>query len=196
MNEFIYFNGAFISPTGAKIPAASSTALYGRGIFTTLAVYGGQPFLWDKHWRRLANNAVTIGIDLAEHTENSTRKALSEIIEKNGVADGRARITFFDERPSSIWPSESDKKTSLHIMTGDRRPVSGNFRLTISPYPVNSRSPLAGVKSCNYLENLLAYDEAKGRGFDEAIRVNERGEVTSAVMANIFWLTSVPTLVE
>lgn len=188
MSEVVYFNGAFIFPPDAKIPAASSTALFGRGIFTTIAICGGQPFLWDKHWRRLTHNAAKIGIDLSDHTENSTRKALSEIIEKNGVGDGRARITFFDERPSSIWPSESDKKTSLHIMTGDRRPVSGNFRLTISPYPVNSRSPLADVKSCNYLENLLAYDEAKERGFNEAIRINERGHITSDCMANVFWL--------
>jgi branched-subunit amino acid aminotransferase/4-amino-4-deoxychorismate lyase len=44
------------------------------------------------------------------------------------------------------------------------------------------------VKSCNYLENLLAKDQAKLRGFDEAIRINERSEVTSACMANLFWL--------
>jgi branched-subunit amino acid aminotransferase/4-amino-4-deoxychorismate lyase len=63
------------------------------------------------------------------------------------------------------------------------------FRVTTSPYPVNSRSPLAGIKSCNYLENILAIDEAKGRGFHEAIRVNERGHVTSGCMANVFWLS-------
>ena len=49
-------------------------------------------------------------------------------------------------------------------------------------------SPLAGVKSCNYLENLLAFDDARKRGFDEALRLNERGEIASACMANIFWL--------
>ncbi|MEP6788123.1 MAG: aminotransferase class IV, partial [Acidobacteriota bacterium] len=47
---------------------------------------------------------------------------------------------------------------------------------------------LAGVKSCNYLEKIIALDEAKARGFDEVIQVNERGFITSAVMANVFWL--------
>jgi branched-subunit amino acid aminotransferase/4-amino-4-deoxychorismate lyase len=58
----------------------------------------------------------------------------------------------------------------------------------ISPFAVNSRSPLAGVKSCSYLENLMAIEGAKACGFDEAIRLNERGEITSACMANLFWL--------
>lgn len=188
MNEFIYFNGVVISAADAKIPAASSASLYGKGIFTTTAICAGESFRWEKHWRRLTHDAAKIGIDLSEHTEASTRNALEEIIGKNGLGDGRARITFLDERPSSVWPLQSDKKTSLLIMTGDQRSVPANFRLTVSPYPVNSRSPLAGVKSCNYLENTLAFDEAKEHGFNEAIRINERGHVTSGCMANVFWL--------
>jgi branched-subunit amino acid aminotransferase/4-amino-4-deoxychorismate lyase len=35
---------------------------------------------------------------------------------------------------------------------------------------------------------LIAKDEAKSRGFDEAIQLNERGEIASACMANLFWL--------
>jgi branched-subunit amino acid aminotransferase/4-amino-4-deoxychorismate lyase len=46
---------------------------------------------------------------------------------------------------------------------------------------------LTGVKSCNYLENILALEEAKKRGFDEVVRINEKNEIVSAAMANIFW---------
>lgn len=49
-------------------------------------------------------------------------------------------------------------------------------------------SPLFGVKSCNYLENLLGIEEARGRGFYEAIRINHRGEIVGGCMSNIFWL--------
>lgn len=168
----------------------SAATLYGKGVFTTVAISSTKPLFWQKHWRRLKSDAGKIGIDLSEHSEHSTRNSLDEIIERNGVPDGRARITFFDERSNNIWPSESDGRTRLHIMTGDLRPLPQNFRVAVSPFTVNSRSPLAGVKSCNYLEKLMAMDEAKGRGFDEAIQVNERGNVTSATMANVFWLKS------
>jgi len=40
----------------------------------------------------------------------------------------------------------------------------------------------------NYLDNVLSWEEAHARDFDEAVRLNERGEVVSATMANIFWV--------
>jgi len=136
----------------------------------------------------LENNADKLKIDLAEFAEETTLATLAHIVEKNKVTSGRARITFFDESASAIWPFETDSKTSLLITTGDLRPVPNNFKLSVSPYTVNSRSPLAGIKSCNYLEKIVALDEAKARGFDEAVQINDRGLVASAATANVFWL--------
>ena len=166
----------------------TNASLYGKGIFTTIAICEGKTFLWQKHWRRLSANAETVDIDLSNHIESFVSNALAEVIRENRVVDGRARVTFFDESASAIWPGESIDSTTLSIITGGIRDIPDNFTLTVSPYPVNSRSPLTGVKSCNYLENLMAVEEAKTRGFHEAIRVNERSEVTSAAMANVFWL--------
>jgi branched-subunit amino acid aminotransferase/4-amino-4-deoxychorismate lyase len=162
--------------------------LYGKGVFTTVRIIGSEPFLWSKHWRRLTASTERIGIDLSGYSEASTRKALDDLVAANAVTDGRARVTFLDDRPSEIWSGSTKGQTRQSSVTGEPRAVPGNFRLTISPYPVNSRSPLAGVKSCNYLEHILALDEAKERGFGEAIRLNERAVVTSACMSNIFWL--------
>ena len=188
VNASIYLNGEVVDAADAGVAAFSSAALYGKGVFTTIAIYGGVPFLWEKHWRRLSDNAAKLGLDLSKFAEDSIREGLDEIVAKNGVVDGRARITFFDETASAIWTRDGKRRTSLSIVTGDLRPVPQPLRLSISPFPVNSRAPLAGVKSCNYLENLIAHDEAKERGFDEAIRLNEDGHITSASMANVFWL--------
>ena len=189
MHEFVSFNCKIVLARDVSISALSSSALYGNGVFSTIAIYNQQPFLWEKHWRRLESNAEKLKIDLAEFSESKTKNALAEIIKKNDVSTGRARITFFDESASKIWPVESTQTASLLITTGDMHPTSDNFRLTISLYSVNSLSPLAGVKSCNYLEKFMTLDDAKSRGFDEALQINERGEVTSAAMANVFWLT-------
>lgn len=165
----------------------SNSSLYGKGIFTTLAFRDGEVFLWEKHWRRLTDNAAKIGLDLIEHTEQSTHDALNAAIATSGFADGRARITFVDDGPSELWSNDREQKTTRSIIVAGQRIIPRPFKLTGSPYPINSRSPLAGVKSCNYLENILALDEAKQRGFHEAVRVNELGSVTCAAMANIFW---------
>lgn len=188
MHPFVSFNRQIRRAENASIPAASAAALYGKGVFTTIAVRDGQPFLWEKHWRRLRRNAESLQIDLTEFDEKSIKTALAEIIKTNKFTNGRARITFFDESSSNIWNLAFGKRTSFLITTADSQPIPENLRLTVSPFRVNSASPLAGVKSCNYLEKILALSAAKKRGFDEAVQINERGAVASACLANIFWL--------
>jgi branched-chain amino acid aminotransferase len=188
MAHFFYFNGTLRQNDRPFVHTLSSATLYGKGVFTTVAIHDRSPFLWDKHWRRLCSNAERLGINITEHRETSIRSSLKELIAVSEVVTGRARITFLDESASLIWPFKAERKTSLLITTAGLRTVPPTPRLTISPHKINSTSPLVGIKSCNYLDNILAYDEAQHRGFDEAVRVNERGEVTSACMANIFWL--------
>ena len=188
MHSLVSFNGKISGFDNVSVSALSLAALYGKGVFTTIAIHNQEPFLWQKHWLRLKENAVKLGMDLAEFSEAVTKKTLDEIIEKNGVVNGRARVTFFDESSSRIWRFEAKRKTSLLIMTADHHLIPDDFRVTISTNSVSSKPLLAGIKSCNYLENILAIDIAKQYGFDEAIRLNERGEVTSGCMANVFWL--------
>ena len=165
----------------------SSASLYGKGVFTTIAVLDGAPSLWEKHWRRLIAHATKLDINLSEYSEAEVFETLTSEIDKAQLKIGRARITFSDESESEIWSHLGEKRTTLSIITAERRPTPTEFSLTDSPHRINTTSPLTGIKSCNYLEHLLAFNEAKKRGFYEAVRVNERGEISSACMANIFW---------
>jgi branched-subunit amino acid aminotransferase/4-amino-4-deoxychorismate lyase len=188
MNKHVSFNHQILPVEKSFISAISSAALYGKGIFTTIAVYNSKPFLWVKHWRRLRENAAKIGLDLSGFGEKVIKYALSDLVLLNNLKTGRARVTLFDESASRIWNSESKNKTSLFITTAEFQKAKDKFRLTVSPFPVNSKSALANVKSCNYLENILALEDGKKRGFDEVIRFNEKDEVVSASTANIFWV--------
>ena len=188
MHNFASFNGQLCDTSSPRIPAPASGGLYGKGIFTTIAIHEGGPFLWDKHWGRIERDAARLAIDLDEFPEAATQKALGDLTTTNSIQNGRARIAFFDESSTALWPYEAKRSTGLLIMTADFRPVAEKFKLTLSPHLINSTSPLAAVKSCNYLEKIIAKDESKRRGFDEAIQLNERGEISSGCMANVFWL--------
>lgn len=188
MHKFASFNHEIFPASKININSISSAALYGKGIFTTLAIYNTEPFLWEKHWCRLIQNAGKLSIDLSFFIEKKVKDSLYQIIEKNKFSNGRCRLTFFDESSSKIWQTKSKNKTSLLIQSDELREVKQNISLTVSPFQINSTSPLAGVKSCNYLENILALENARFEGFDEAVRLNERSEITSACMANIFWI--------
>lgn len=187
MHEYIVFDNNIVSPEQCAIAAVSAAALNGTGVFTTIAIYDGLPFLWEKHWWRLTGNSAKLAIDVSMHSEVGVRKSLSDLLEANAVTNGRVRITFFDESASPFWTYATERKTGLLITTADFRTRAENFKLGTSPFASNSSSPLAGVKSCNYLEKVLALTQAKDNGFDEAIQVNEHGHVASVCMANIFW---------
>jgi len=192
MHPLIFHNDRLLAAGRARLPAITSATLHGRGVFTTLAVYGGAPFLWPAHWARLSAHAERAGVSLQGFDEPAVGAALGRVIEANKVLRGRARVTFLARALRGPWELQRTKNepaTDLLIVSGEERPVSQSaFALTISPYRTNTHSPLSGVKSVNYLEHLLCLEEARARDFDEAVVLNERGEITSAAMANIFWV--------
>jgi branched-subunit amino acid aminotransferase/4-amino-4-deoxychorismate lyase len=179
-----------VEATKARVAAVSSATLYGRGVFTTLAIYDSKPFLWSKHWQRLAAHAAKLDIDHTGCTEKSVGEAVAKLIAVNQVKDGRARVTMLARSGRDVWKAklQSTRKTDLLIMTGDPHRVPQNgVSLAVSPYRVNTFSPITGIKSLNYLDHVLSKEEARSRDFDEAVVLNERGEIVSATTANIFW---------
>jgi branched-subunit amino acid aminotransferase/4-amino-4-deoxychorismate lyase len=206
----IILNNRLVEASKARLRAVTSATLYGRGVFTTLAVYGGRPFLWDEHWERLSNHAARAGVGFGFRMEEA-KSALARLLESNGVERGRARITVLARDAGGPWRTadegkaadegeatrkggatregEATRESDILMMTGDASvPREETLALTVSPYRLNTLSPLSGVKSVNYLERILSWEEARGRDFDEALVLNERGEVVSATLANIFWV--------
>ena len=175
----------------ARVAPVSSAMLYGRGVFTTVAVYDGNPFLWNEHWERLKTNAERLGINHEGCTEHSVGEALKKLASVNRVNAGRARVVLLARNSPGFWKTKRTvgRKTDLLITTSNQQQVrETGISLAVSPYRVNTSSPVVGIKTLNYLERVLAWEETQSRQFDEAVMLNERGEVVSATMANIFWV--------
>ena len=189
MHPHVILNQRLLKATSARLHAVTAATLYGRGVFTTVAVHRGRPFLWDAHWSRLLAHAGRAGVE-CDFGDNETALALSRLIEANHVAGGRARVHLLARASAGRWNFEGGggRASDLLMMTADEWQHPEELALTVSPYRVNTCSPLAGVKTINRLEQVLAWEEARSRDFDEAVVVNERGEVASATTANLFWV--------
>ena len=125
-------------------------------------------------------------------SESNIGEALRKLVAVNQVKSGRARVILLARSGRDVWRAkkESPRKTDVLIMTGEPQKVpAAGMSLAVSPYRVNTFSPLVGIRSLNYLEQVLSWEEAQTRDFDEAVMLNERGEIVSATMANIFWFT-------
>jgi 4-amino-4-deoxychorismate lyase len=191
----IIHNHRLLDAASARLPALTAAALCGRGVFTTVAVHGGRAFLWPEHWARLIEHAARAGVQHAEFDGAAVGDDLARLLEANNVERGLARVTLLARAARGLdgVPAAGEKttETDLLITTGALHasaPDEG-LALTLSPARVNTHAPLTGIKSTSYLEHVLAWEEAHARDFDEAVRLNERGEIVSATIANIFWVT-------
>jgi branched-subunit amino acid aminotransferase/4-amino-4-deoxychorismate lyase len=191
VHPVIYLNKVMLEASKARVAPVSSAMLYGRGVFTTVAVYNGKPFLWPEHWRRLKDHADKLNVDCSGRNERNVGEAVQKLVSVNQVVNGRARVILLARSGRDVWKSKSPgvRKTDLLIMTSEPQKVpAAGLSLAVSPYRFNTFSPLTGIRSLNYLEHVLAWEETQARDFDEAVMLNERGEIVSATMANIFWV--------
>jgi branched-subunit amino acid aminotransferase/4-amino-4-deoxychorismate lyase len=188
MHQHVILNRRLLETRRARLHAVTAAALYGRGVFTTVAVHSGRPLLWDAHWARLLAHAARAGVE-CDFGDNEAALMLARLVEANGVGEGRARVPLLARAVRGRWKLGREGRASdLLMMTADAWPAPEALALTVSPYRVNTCSPLAGVKTVSRLEQVMAWEEARSRDFDEALMCNERGEVTSATTANLFWV--------
>jgi branched-subunit amino acid aminotransferase/4-amino-4-deoxychorismate lyase len=187
MHSLIYCNDRIVDAAAARIAPMTAGLLYGWGVFTTLRVYEKKVFAFGRHWERLTRHAQQTDIEVPLDLDSASR-ALEELLKANSVRSGRARITLI-KGDAGAWRLSPGRSSEFLIFTAaDSRPPLPQATITISPYRVLSHGPLAGIKRTAMLENLLALEEARSRGFAEAVLVNERGEMAGGTAANLFWV--------
>jgi branched-chain amino acid aminotransferase group I len=192
MSEIVYLNGSLIPRSQARISALDYGFLYGFGLFETMRAYEGQVFRLDRHLNRLVHSAEVLGLPIGV---TDLKSAVMATIQANQLGDARVRITIsIGEGGIVPDPNTCDKPTVL-ILAGHYQPYpeqvyEKGFRAIVSSIRRNSQSPLSKLKSANYLESILARQEARAAGIDEALCLNEKGLLAEASMSNIFLVTN------
>jgi len=188
MSEIVYLNGSLIPRSQAGISVLDYGFLYGFGLFETMRAYEGQVFRLDSHLNRLARSAKILGLPIGV---TDLEDAVMATIQANQLGDARIRITVSIGEGSMVPDPSTCKQPTVLILAGDYHPYleqiyQKGFRAVISSIRRNSGSPLSRLKSANYLENMLAKQEARAAGVDEALCLNEKGLLAEASMSNIF----------
>src|SRR5215218_4996738 len=123
MHQHVILNRQLLEARRARLHAVTSAALYGRGVFTTVAVHGGRPFLWDAHWSRLLAHAERAGVE-CDYGDNEAALLLARLVEANGVEEGRARVHLLARAVRGRWKAGDEEHASdLLMMTADAWPV-------------------------------------------------------------------------
>jgi len=192
MEEIVYLNGDMVPRSQAKVSALDYGFLYGYGLFETMRAYSGSVFRLDSHLTRLAKSADRLGIVV---DTGVLKKAVMDTLEANGLKDARVRLAVSIGEGSFVPDLHSCIAPSVLVVAAKYTPYADEiyqrgFRVIVSSIRRNSQSPVPAMKTANYMESLLARQEAKAAGVDDALFLNEKGQLTEASTSNVFLVSN------
>lgn len=185
IHRHVFRNDQVLPIENVRLSPGQAGLICGWGIFTTLRISRGEAFAYERHWRRLEKDAALIRMPMP-YTAARVRVHLHEVIRANQVSEGSARI-YLVYNQVGFWQSdEQQPPVDLIIYTAGLPEYREPVRLALREHGRHAASPLAGVKTISWLNNVWCVAEAQREGFDEVVLLNERGEVAECTAANIF----------
>ncbi len=185
MHDFVFHNDQLIPLAQVRLSPGQAGLFNGWGLFTTVRVYEGVPFAFERHWERLRRDADRVQVQLSLDAA-AVLERLHQVIAANRLQSGCARI-YFIHNQSTLWQSdERFPPVDLLIYSTDLPVRAGPTQLTVMPNARHASNPLAGTKVTAWLNNVWHLEQAHRRGFEEALLLNEREEVAECTAANIF----------
>ncbi|MFZ0703729.1 MAG: aminotransferase class IV [Candidatus Acidiferrales bacterium] len=185
LHRFVFHNNKLMPIEETRLSPGQAGLLNGWGLFTTLHIFDGVPFAFERHWRRLEKDAARTHCPFPFEA-GKVRGYLGEVIRANHVAEGCARIYAIYNQVGHWRSDESFPLVDLFLCSTDLPMFRQPARLNLREHGRHAASPLAGVKVTSWLNNVWNYYEAQKSGFDEVVLLNERGEVSECTAANVF----------
>ncbi|MBU6950943.1 branched-chain-amino-acid transaminase [Hahella sp. HN01] len=188
---YCWLNGAIVPAAEAAISVYDHGLLYGDGVFEGLRFYQRTPFRIERHLQRLQDSAAALGITLP-YDADALREGISALISRYDGESGYLRLVV-TRGPGNLGLNPRNCATPNVFILADQLSMASSeaqekgLKLIIASV---RRTVGAGldprVKSLNYLTSILARMEANVAGADEALLLNERGQVAEASAENLF----------
>jgi branched-chain amino acid aminotransferase len=187
----IYVDGKFYSEANAKISVFDHGLLYGDGIFEGIRFYNGRVFRLEEHLHRLWDSARSICLEIPMTMRDMT-EAVLETIRQNHLRDGYIRLLVTRGIGNLGLNPTQCKSPSVIIIAATIALYHEDFYrkgltiVTCATRRSNSAALNPAVKSLNYLNNVMARVEANLAGADEALMLNDAGNVAECTADNVF----------
>lgn len=185
IHSCVFHNEVLAPIEKIRLSPGQAGLICGWGLFTSLRIFRGEAFAYERHWRRLEKDAAIVRLPMP-YTGPKVRVHLHEVIRANKVAEGCARIYLVYNQVGFWRSNEAHPEVDLIIYSSPLPEYRQPVRLALREHGRHAGSPLAGVKTISWLPNVWSVAEAQNAGFDEVLLLNERGEVAECTAANIF----------
>jgi branched-chain amino acid aminotransferase len=175
----IYFNRAF---------------LYGDGFFESMRWHKDKIYFYDDHFTRIRKSFEILKLNDDRLEKDLLQKQIETLIKDQNINnDARIRLTFFRIAEGFYTPEIST--TGLLIQAKEWE--NNSYLLNETPITMGfyhdhykNRSSLSNIKSLNSLVYVLAGIHVKENNWDDAVLLNDTGNVCEATSSNIFMVSN------
>jgi len=194
-NHIVYLNGKFLPEPEARLPLLTHALHYGTGVFEGIRAYHDSEtgdlmiFRAEDHFRRMLSNVKFLKITVPHSAEELTRIAV-ELIRRNGfTTDVYIRpLAFKSAAKVGVVLGPDDSFAMMCVPMGKYLDTHKGLHCGVSSWRrlQDNAIPCRGKICGAYVNSALAAQEARDRGFDEGIFLNETGHVAEGSAMNIF----------
>ena len=191
-NTIVYLDGKFVKATDAKIDLYSQSLHYGYSVFEGIRSYKtahGQTkiFKAKEHFERLIASANALNIPF-DYSVQQLSDATYEVLQRNSLQDAYIRPLVYSPANMSF---NKNMESHLVIQVWDMPLFFGEklLRVMTSSFerPNTRAFKIEAKASGHYVNSILASQEAKASGFDEALLLDANGNVAEGTGANVFF---------
>lgn len=189
--QYLVYNGNYLLQANAVIKADNRSFLYGDGVFETFRVVNKKAWDIDLHFQRLEYAIEKLKIEQATYfNKERILQHIEQLIDKNGIyADARVRLAVFRNPGLGYTPEDNQLSYILTVnnCVGEGYAINQQG-LAVDTYleikkPLNS---LSNLKLTNSQLYVLAGIDAREKGLDDALILNEKGSIIESTNSNIF----------
>lgn len=187
----IYCNGHYIDEKDARISPFDHGFLYGMGLFETVRIYNGHPFLLDEHLLRLQKGLEEMGIETFVR-KGEILHIIQELLRLNHIRDARIRINYSAGVGRAGMPEGRYLDPSLIIFISplseageqimEKDAVILKLKRNVPETGVRLKSHHFGNNIAAKMEIQTSYPNAEG------IFLTKEEYVAEGITSNVFWV--------
>ncbi|MBK5272847.1 MAG: branched-chain-amino-acid transaminase [Bacteroidia bacterium] len=188
----VYFNGDFVKAKEAKMDMYSQSLHYGYSVFEGIRSYktaSGETkiFKATEHFKRLQESAAAMNMPYHWTTEQLINDTY-ELLKRNNLIDAYIRPVVYAPANMSFV---RNKESFLVIEVWEMQPFLGEKLLRVMTSSFQRPNPkgfkIHAKAGGHYVNSILASQEAKDKGFDEALLLDMNDNVAEGPGANVFF---------
>jgi branched-chain amino acid aminotransferase len=191
-NTILYLNGEFVKAAEAKMDLYSQSLHYGYSVFEGIRSYKTvngvtKIFKATEHFERLKKSAIAINLPW-HWTVEELITVTYEILKRNNLQDAYIRPVIFAPANMSF---AQNTESHITIQTWEMQPFLGEKLLRVMTSSFQRPNPkgfmIQAKAAGHYVNSILASQEAKTNGYDEALLTDMNGFVAEGPGANVFY---------